>query len=311
MVFGFFKKKSKAETQEALQPSKLRLRDKISSLFTTAKALDEESLEELQEILIAADVSYNMADDILLSLKKKYENELVKDHDQLMNRLQLCLIEMFEGHMQAKPIRNENGMTITLIVGVNGSGKTTSIAKLCAAWKNEGRKVMLAAGDTFRAAASAQLATWADRINVDIVKHHEGADPSALVFDALKAAEARDIDDLIIDTAGRLHTDNNLMAELEKIRRTIQRKFPDAPHETLLVLDATAGQNALSQAKLFSEKVPLTGLVLAKLDGTARGGIVFTIAKEAGVPVKYVGTGEQPENLELFNIETFVEALVQ
>lgn len=312
MVFKrLFKRKDNSETREAMKPSKLRLRDKITSLFSSAKALDADSLEQLEEILIASDLGWETTENVLASLKKRYENELVKDKDQLMTRLQLCLIEQFEGSSNPYPLRNESGLTITLIVGVNGSGKTTSISKLAAAWKHEGRKVMLAAGDTFRAAASAQLATWADRLDIDIVKHHEGADPSALVFDALKAAEARGVDDLIIDTAGRLHTDSNLMQELEKIRRTIQRQYPDAPHETLLVLDATAGQNALSQAQLFSEKVPLTGLVLAKLDGTARGGIVFTIAKEAGVPVKYVGTGELPENLELFDIDTFVEALIQ
>jgi len=313
MVFGkLFKRKNTEQTREALKPTQTRLRDKIASLFSTAKPLDTHTLEELEEILISADLGEETTEQVLKSLKDRYQNELVQDKEQLMTRLQLCLIEQFEGTTDPYPLRNESsGPTITLIVGVNGSGKTTSISKLAAAWTQEGRSVMLAAGDTFRAAASAQLATWADRLGVRVIKHHEGADPSALVFDALKAAESDQVDDLIIDTAGRLHTDNNLMKELEKIHRTIQRKYPDAPHETLLVLDATAGQNALSQAQLFSEKVPLTGLILAKLDGTARGGIVFRIAKEAGVPVKYVGTGEQPENLELFNIDSFVEALIQ
>jgi fused signal recognition particle receptor len=311
MVFRLFKRKDDSQTREALKPSKLRLRDRVASLFSSAKALDEETLEELEYILVSADLGPLMTDQVLKSLKKRYENELVLDHNQLMTRLQLSLIEQFEGTIEPQPLRNEDGLTVTLIVGVNGSGKTTSIAKLAAAWTHEGRKVVLGAGDTFRAAASAQLATWAERLGVRVVKHHEGADPSALVYDALSAAESDQADDLIIDTAGRLHTDSNLMKELEKIRRIIEKKIPGAPHETLLVLDATAGQNALAQAQLFSEKVPLTGLVLAKLDGTARGGIIFSIAKEAGVPVKYVGTGEQPENLELFNIDTFVEALVQ
>ncbi len=309
-LFGLFgRKNAKAEAREALKPTKVGLADRIANLFRSARPLDTETLEELEEILLAADLGWELTEETLAALKERYGSDLVEDRDQLMIRLQACLANLIPIPDNA-PRRNETGLTITLIVGVNGSGKTTSISKLAAAFRNEGRKVLLAAGDTFRAAASEQLATWADRLGVDIVRHDEGADPSAVVFDALKAASARGTDDLIIDTAGRLHTDGNLMKELEKIRRTVTREFPDAPHETLLVLDATAGQNALSQAKLFCEKVPLTGLVLAKLDGTARGGIIFAIAREVGVPVKYVGTGEQPENLEYFDLEAFVEALV-
>jgi fused signal recognition particle receptor len=299
----------KKTTEKALQASRTRLRDHLKNLFRDQRPLDTETLEELEEILLASDLGWRLTEKTLLALKERYGNDIVKNQEELGTRLMSCLIKIMK-NTQSFPVRNEEGLTVTLVVGVNGSGKTTSIAKLAAALKNEGRSVILAAGDTFRAAATEQLVTWASRLDVDIVHHQEGADPSAVVFDALNAALARGSDDLIIDTAGRLHTDKNLMKELEKIRRIIQKQIPEAPHETLLVLDATAGQNALSQAKLFSEKIPLTGLVLAKLDGTARGGIVFAIAEEVGVPVKYIGTGEQSENLEYFQLDTFVEALI-
>ncbi|MGE4159421.1 MAG: signal recognition particle-docking protein FtsY [Planctomycetota bacterium] len=292
----------------SLLPSRGRLGERLRGLFSRSIALDASVLSELEDILLAADLGPALAEEVLEKLKVACGPK-VANRDELMNRLAQVLVSLFPPDPQG-PLRRSEGLTVTLMVGVNGSGKTTSIAKLAATWSAEGRRVLLAAGDTFRAAAADQLEIWAGRLHVDIVRHAEGADPSAVVHDALEAAAARGIDDLIVDTAGRLHTQSNLMAELEKIRRTLQRRDPSSPHETLLVLDATAGQNALNQAREFSKRVPLTGIFLSKLDGTARGGSVLAVARETGVAVKYAGTGEHPEHLTLFRASEFVESLL-
>lgn len=292
----------------SLLPSRGKLGARLFGLFSRSVSLDAGLLSELEDILLAADLGPTLAEEVLGRLKTACGPK-VASREELMTRLTGVLTSLFPPDATG-PLRRKDGLTVTLVVGVNGSGKTTSIAKLAASWSAEGRRVILAAGDTFRAAAADQLETWARRLNVDIVRHAEGADPSAVVHDALEAASARGADDLIVDTAGRLHTQSNLMAELEKVRRTLQRRDSTSPHETLLVLDATAGQNALNQAREFAKRVPLTGIFLSKLDGTARGGAVLAVARETGVPVKYAGTGEHPEHVRLFRAAEFVEELL-
>ena len=234
-------------------------------------------------------------------------NELISPQ-QVRDRLKQILIEILSA--QPSTFSLNASPAVVLVVGVNGTGKTTTIGKLASRLRADGKKVLLAAGDTFRAAASEQLSIWGERAGIPVIKHKEGADPSAVVFDAVKAAKARDVDVLIVDTAGRLHTKSNLMEELKKVNRILSRELPGSPHETLLVLDGNTGQNALVQAKMFNEAVGITGIVLTKLDGTSRGGIVFAINKELGIPVKFVGIGEAIEDLKSFDPEEFVNALL-
>jgi fused signal recognition particle receptor len=296
-----------SKLKESLTKTRQGFVEKIENLVTGRKAIDEELYEELEEILIQADVGADAALDLVEALRKLVRERKVGEPEQLKSLLQ----ELIAGIMGEETYTVNRGgpPTVILVVGVNGVGKTTTIGKMAQYFKGTGHKVMLAAGDTFRAAAIDQLEIWANRTGVDLIKHHEGSDPAAVAFDALQAARARKTDMLIIDTAGRLHTKSNLMEELKKVGRVLSRDVPGAPHEVLLVLDATTGQNAISQAKLFGEATGVTGIVLTKLDGTAKGGVVIGIKKELDVPVKFIGIGEKVDDLRPFNAGDFVRAL--
>ncbi len=269
--------------------------------------LDDEFFDNLEESLILADVGVNIATEAVNSLRNAVFSYDMKDPEQVKAELRKILLQKLSVGDAA--LDTAKSPTVILVIGVNGVGKTTSIGKLAARLKGEGKKVLLCAGDTFRAAAADQLEIWANRAGVPIVRQHEGADPGAVLFDALQAAKARDMDVVLCDTAGRLHNKQNLMNELAKLRKIIERELPEAGRETLLVLDATTGQNGLIQARSFKETAGLTGIVLTKLDGTAKGGIVIAIARELGVPVKFVGVGEGIDDLKPFDPEEFVNDL--
>ena len=269
--------------------------------------LDDEFFDNLEESLILADVGVNIATEAVNSLRNAVFSYDMKDPEQIKAELRKILLQKLSVGDAA--LDTAKSPTVILVIGVNGVGKTTSIGKLAARLKGEGKKVLLCAGDTFRAAAADQLEIWANRAGVPIVRQHEGADPGAVLFDALQAAKARDVDVVLCDTAGRLHNKQNLMNELAKLRKIIDRELPEAGRETLLVLDATTGQNGLIQARSFKETAGLTGIVLTKLDGTAKGGIVIAIARELGVPVKFVGVGEGIDDLKPFDPEEFVNDL--
>ena len=269
--------------------------------------LDDEFFDNLEESLILADVGVNIATEAVNSLRNAVFSYDMKDPEQVKAELRKILLQKLSVGETA--LDTAKSPTVILVIGVNGVGKTTSIGKLAARLKGEGKKVLLCAGDTFRAAAADQLEIWANRAGVPIVRQHEGADPGAVLFDALQAAKARDMDVVLCDTAGRLHNKQNLMNELAKLRKIIDRELPEAGRETLLVLDATTGQNGLIQARSFKETAGLTGIVLTKLDGTAKGGIVIAIARELGVPVKFVGVGEGIDDLKPFDPEEFVNDL--
>jgi fused signal recognition particle receptor len=293
--------------RDGLAKTRKNFTDKVGSLILGEK-IDEAFLDELEEALIASDVGVETASLVLKDLKERFKRNELSSPAQVKDRLRQILLEILsapspEFSLTASP-------SAVLVVGVNGTGKTTTIGKLANRLQAEGKKVMLAAGDTFRAAASEQLSIWGERAGIPVIKHKEGADPSAVVFDAVSAAKARSVDVLIVDTAGRLHTKSNLMEELKKVRRILSRELPGAPHETLLVLDGNTGQNALVQAKMFHETVGVTGIVLTKLDGTSKGGIVFAIYKELKIPVKFVGIGEAIEDLRSFDPKEFVDALL-
>jgi len=287
---------------------------RIGGMFR--RGLSEELWEELEETLVAADTGVATTMKVIEDVREKVKRESIRDPELALSVLKEDLIATLEVDTGRGRIWHSNGQlkalpkpAILLVVGVNGTGKTTSIGKLAHTYKAQGKKVVLAAADTFRAAAIEQLKEWGQRAGVDVVAHKQGADPGAVVFDALSAAERRDADVVIIDTAGRLHTKAHLMEELRKVNRIIQRKDPEAPHEVLLVLDATTGQNAIHQAKYFTEAVGVTGVVLAKLDGTAKGGVIFSVCDQLGVPVRFVGTGERAQDLAPFEAREFVEAL--
>lgn len=292
--------------RDGLAKTRKSLADKVGALVLGEK-VDERFLEDLEAALIAADAGAATAKLVLADLKERFRRNELATADQVRERLKQVLGEI----LAAKPAGLELAATpaVILMIGVNGTGKTTTIGKLANRLKGEGKKVMLAAADTFRAAASEQLAIWGERNGVPVIRHQEGADPGAVVFDAAAAAKARGVDVLIVDTAGRLHTKSNLMEELKKVRRIVARELPGAPHETLIVLDATTGQNALIQARTFHEAVGITGIVLTKLDGTPKGGIVFAISRELGLPVKFVGVGEGIDDLKVFDPKEFVEGL--
>ena len=273
----------------------------------TFDKLDDEFYEELEEALILADIGASTAADTVVQLRKRVSQKLLTRADEVKDALRDILAEKLDVGDTA--LRVDTQPSVVLIIGVNGVGKTTSIGKLAARLKSEGKKVLLCAGDTFRAAAADQLEIWANRAGVDIVRQHEGADPGAVLFDALQAAKARHADVVLCDTAGRLHNKQNLMNELAKLRKIIDRETPDAAKETLLVLDATTGQNGLSQARQFKETAGLTGIILTKLDGTAKGGIVVAIAQELQVPVKFVGVGEGIDDLRPFDAGEFTKEL--
>ena len=293
--------------KQGLTKAKQGITDKIDDVLKSYTKVDEELLEELEEILITADVGVNTTMDIIDKLSDKIKENKITEPAGVKAELKNIIEEILTN--ENSTLNVEKSPTIILMVGVNGVGKTTTIGKLAKRYKQEGKKVLLAAGDTFRAAAIEQLEVWAGRSNVDIIKHQEGADPGAVVFDAIKAAKARKVDLLICDTAGRLHNKANLMNELGKVFKIVDREFPEANKEVLLVVDATTGQNAVVQAKTFKEVADITGIVLTKLDGTAKGGVVLAVKSEVDVPVKLIGVGEKVEDLQDFDAKAFSEAL--
>ena len=284
------------------------LTDKINETLKLAITIDEDLYEELEEILIMADIGMDTTIEIIERLKDKIRKEKINDVELVRPALKSVIAEMMRDDSEEAAVEKE-GKDVILVIGVNGVGKTTSIGKLAAMNKAEGKKVLLAAADTFRAGAIDQLVVWSERAKVDIVKHEEGSDPAAVVFDAINASKSRGVDLLICDTAGRLHNKKNLMDELGKINRVIDRELADANKQTLLVLDGTTGQNAVIQAKQFMEVCPIDGIVLTKLDGTAKGGVVISIKNTLKIPVKYIGVGEGIEDLQAFDAESFVESL--
>lgn len=292
---------------EGLSKTKDNITGRIDSILNSYTKIDEDLLEELEEILITADVGVNTTMIIIDQLRDMIKERGVKDPMQVRGLLKE-IVEDILSHGNSKLDINPTPAVIVM-VGVNGVGKTTTIGKLAQRYKDDGKKVMLAAADTFRAAASEQLEIWANRVGVDIIKHGEGADPGAVIFDAIKASQARGVDLLICDTAGRLHNKTNLMNELGKIFKIIEREYPEAKKEILLVVDATTGQNAVSQAKTFKEVANITGIALTKLDGTAKGGVVLAVKSELDVPVKLIGVGESVEDLQDFDPKAFTEAL--
>ncbi|KAB1439920.1 signal recognition particle-docking protein FtsY [Candidatus Galacturonibacter soehngenii] len=279
----------------------------IDSIFSGFSSIDEDFYEEIEEILIMGDLGINATTSIIEDLKEKVKENKIKEPSACKE----LLIESIKEQMDVGEMAYEfeNQKSVVLVIGVNGVGKTTSVGKLAGKLKDQGKKVVLAAADTFRAAAGEQLTTWANRAGVDIIGGQEGADPAAVVYDAVAAAKARNADVLLCDTAGRLHNKKNLMEELKKINRVLEREYPDAYRETLVVLDGTTGQNALAQAKQFKEVADITGIILTKLDGTAKGGIAIAIHSELGIPVKYIGVGETIDDLQKFNANDFVNAL--
>ena len=292
-----------------LTKTKDNLKSGIDSLFSGFSEIDEDFYEELEEILIMADIGVNTTEKIIENLREKVKEQKIKE-------IAVCrqlLIDSIKEQMRVNETAYEfeNSRSVVLLIGVNGVGKTTSVGKLAGQLKAQGKKVIVAAADTFRAAAIEQLTEWANRANVEIISGQEGGDPASVVYDAVNAAKARKADVLICDTAGRLHNKKNLMEELKKINRIIDREFPDAHRETLVVLDGTTGQNALAQAKQFGEVAELTGIVLTKLDGTAKGGIAIAIQSEMNIPVKYIGIGEKIDDLQKFNADSFVDALFE
>ncbi len=302
-MFGKFFDKLKT----GLSKTRDNLTDKINEALNIAIAIDDDLYEELEEILIMSDIGMETTIEIIDRLKEKIRKEKINDVAEVKPALKTVIAEMLtEGDYED----SDDEKKVMLIIGVNGVGKTTSIGKLAAKNKKEGKKVLLAAADTFRAAAIDQLDIWSKRAGVDIVKHQEGSDPAAVVFDAASATKARNVDLLICDTAGRLHNKKNLMDELAKINRIIDRELGDIKKETLLVLDGTTGQNAVIQAKQFMESCPIDGIILTKLDGTAKGGVVISIKNTLNIPVKYIGIGEGVDDLQKFNAEEFAQAIL-
>ncbi len=301
-------KKAFEKLKEGLSKTRKNLLGRLADLIRGHTKIDDDLIEDIEELLISADVGVNATMKVIDSLQERIKADKIMDPNLIEDILkeELSLL-MGDGYDELEIFRTKP--YIILVVGVNGTGKTTTIGKIAARLKQEGKQVIIAAGDTFRAAAIDQLQIWADRVGVQMVRSQPEADPGAVVYDAVEAAISRDADVVLIDTAGRLHTKVNLMKELEKIKRVAQKRLPDAPHETLLILDATTGQNAIQQAKLFNETVEITGLVLTKLDGTAKGGIVIAIKDELNIPVKLIGVGEKVDDIQDFNPHDFVEAL--
>jgi fused signal recognition particle receptor len=296
--------------KEAVTRTRENLSERIEEVVAFNKEIDRATLDDLEATLIAADLGTTTTHEVLEKLRDKADRKQIKNVDELKRLLKEELLAILK-RGEASPVQRVDGVPeVILVVGVNGTGKTTTIGKLSQAFRSQGKTVLLCAADTFRAAAIEQLEVWGQRTGTEIIKTKAGGDPSAVLFDALQAATARHTDYVIVDTAGRLHTKTNLMSELEKMRRTAQRIVPGAPHETLLVMDATTGQNGLQQARLFSEAVLVSGLVLTKLDGTAKGGIALAIADELGIPVKLIGVGEKLEDLRPFEPTEFARALV-
>lgn len=299
---GFFSKLA-----EGLTKTRNNIMNSVSNIFTGHDIIDDDFYEELEETLIMADLGITTTTSVIENLKDKVKELKIKDPADCKK----LLMDSLKEQMQVKPDAYdfENKKSVVLMIGVNGVGKTTSVGKLASQLKNSGKKVLVAAADTFRAGAIEQLTEWARRSDVELIAQNEGSDPAAVVFDAVNAAKARNVDVLICDTAGRLHNKKNLMDELNKIYRIVSKEYPDAAVETLVVVDGTTGQNAKEQARQFSEAAPVNGIVLTKLDGTAKGGIAIAIESELSIPVKYIGIGEKIDDLQKFNAEEFVEAL--
>lgn len=302
---GFFER-----LKSGLKKTKDGLVGRIDTLIMGKKEIDADTLEELEEILITSDIGVKTTVELIRTLEQRLGRNELKDGAALRESLKQEILDRLTAHHRPLDCAGARPF-VMLVLGVNGVGKTTTIGKLAARYSSEGKKVLLAAGDTFRAAAAEQLTIWGDRAGVDVIRHQEGADPSAVVFDACKAAVARQVDMLIVDTAGRLHTKVNLMEEMKKIRRVISREIPGAPHETLLVLDGATGQNAISQVRLFKETAHVSGLAVTKLDGSAKGGIVVAVSHEFDLPIRYIGVGESIEDLRDFSPQEFADALFQ
>ncbi|MCF7955776.1 MAG: signal recognition particle-docking protein FtsY [Phycisphaerae bacterium] len=294
--------------KEHLDKTRSKITTSLGAVLAIGRKIDEDLLDELEEVLIRDDIGVETTDQLMDDLRDAYRKKQIEKTEDIMEFLKDKL-KSYWPHQDRQLNSAQSGPTVILVAGTNGSGKTTSIAKLAYTLSQNGEKVIVAACDTFRAAAVEQLTVWSERIGVQIVKHKSGADPSAVAYDACEAAVARDVDYLILDTAGRLHTQTNLMNELTKIRDVVAKKIPGAPTEVLLVLDSTTGQNAIMQAKMFTAAIDVTGIFLAKLDGTARGGIVIAIKDQLDIPVKFVGLGEKPEDIAEFDPAEFVDAL--
>lgn len=309
---GFF-----ARFKTAVAKTRENLTDRIEDVFKGKKQIDADTLDQLEEILIGADIGVQTTMTIIEDVRKQVDRQTLKEVDELKRVIKQHLIDILEKATKSNGIASETAIPdniqpyVMMVVGVNGVGKTTTIGKLAQRIKAEGNDVMICAADTFRAAASDQLAIWADRAGVPLIQQKQGTDPAAVLFDSLKAAKARHADVLIVDTAGRLHNKQNLMAELEKMKRVASKEVPHAPHEVLLVVDAVTGQNGLSQAREFMKAAPVTGLVLTKLDGTAKGGIAVAIAKELNLPIRYCGIGEKAEDLIVFDAQAYVDGLFE
>lgn len=300
---GFFDK-----LKNGLNKTKTSFDEKMNDIFSNFRKVDEDLLEELEEALIMSDVGANTSATIINNLRERVKKENIKDEQGVREALRKEIQEIFDA--TDNTLKLETKPAVILVVGVNGVGKTTSIGKIANRLKRDGKKVVVAAADTFRAAAVEQLEIWANRVGCDIVKREEGVDPASVVYDAIKITKEKDADVLICDTAGRLHNKKYLMDELIKIKKVIDKELPDSSEEVLMVLDATTGQNAISQVQAFKETVDITGIVLTKLDGTAKGGAVIGIVNENKVPVKFIGVGEQVDDMEIFNSEDFVKALI-
>ena len=312
-LFGSLEEEKKTSfldrMKEAVSRTRENLAERIEEAVSFSKEIDRNTLDDLEATLIGADLGTSTTHDVLEKLREKADRKQIKDVDELKRLLKEELLAIL-GAANSRPVQKVDGTPeVILVVGVNGTGKTTTIGKLSQVFRSQGKSVLLCAADTFRAAAIEQLEVWGQRTGTEVIKTKAGGDPAAVLFDALQAASARKTDYVVVDTAGRLHTKTNLMQELDKMRRTAQRIIPGAPHETLLVMDATTGQNGLQQAKLFTEAAGVTGIVLTKLDGTAKGGVVVAISRELGVPVRYVGVGEKAGDLLPFDPKEFVDSL--
>jgi fused signal recognition particle receptor len=310
-LFGTYKSEPTVmdKIKQAVDRTKENLTERLQEVIEGKKEIDAEMLDEIEAIMIGADIGVTTTQEILSSIRDQVSRKTLRDPIQLKNVIKEELRKILQINYTPPTQIEEGNPFVIVLVGVNGVGKTTTIGKLAHRFMSDGKKVLLCASDTFRAAATEQLEIWAERADVPLVKQKAGADPSAVLFDALQVAKARKIDYVIVDTAGRLHTKNNLMAELEKMTRIARREVPGAPHEVLLVLDATTGQNGLTQAREFTKSAGVTGLVLTKLDGTAKGGVVTAIAKELKIPIRFVGVGEKMDDLIEFSANAFVESL--
>lgn len=313
---GILSKLGLKKIKDGLTKTRDNLLDKITNLFNSTRTIDETFFSSLEEILITADVGVNMTMELISKLKERLKSRSINDINEVNSILKdelKKILKSVDGSQNHDPFftPEDKKPFVIMIAGVNGVGKTTTIGKLAYHYKARGKKVLIGAADTFRAAANEQLEIWAKRAGVDIIQQERGSDPGAVVYDTLKSALARGVDLVLIDTAGRLHTKTNLMEELKKVKRVMQKVIPDAPHEVWLVLDATTGQNAIQQARQFSQSIGITGLIITKLDGTAKGGVVFAIVKELKIPVKFIGVGEDIDDLQPFDPEAFVEAIFE